>query len=291
MGGTLRAATYLDKGGTGKTTSTAHLASALANDGHRVLAIDLASKQGDLATIFGVQDDVDADVQGDDNDDWPNIATTLEENWAAIADVVGGDVVADLVYQTQEGVDLIPAHPDLDGANAMLGNIDDTEERYTRFTRFIEEYVDETDRYDIVLLDLPGAPNHVTYNGLWATRNVIAPVQMGAFEFKQAQALQRDLDVIREDYGVDVTLQMLIPTFYETRVNLDGEMYDEFVGEFGDILAPAKIKKSAQVKRSPAEGRTVFAVAQDDLSRTGEQARDGYLENARELTTRLQNHD
>lgn len=51
---TLRAAAFLDKGGTGKTTVTAHIGVALVQEGYDVLLVDLAGKQGDLAKSFGV---------------------------------------------------------------------------------------------------------------------------------------------------------------------------------------------------------------------------------------------
>ena len=53
MSKTYRAAAFLDKGGTGKTTTVAHLAVALEQLDHNVLIIDLAGKQGDLAKHFG----------------------------------------------------------------------------------------------------------------------------------------------------------------------------------------------------------------------------------------------
>ena len=53
---TLRAAAFLDKGGTGKTATTAHLGVALSEQGHDVLPMDLAGKQGDLTKHFGVWD-------------------------------------------------------------------------------------------------------------------------------------------------------------------------------------------------------------------------------------------
>jgi len=68
------------------------------------------------------------------------------------------------VIDTGEGPALIPAHPGLDTLDAELGNIDDARERYSRLEQFLDEYVDPLD-YDVVLIDLPGMTNNVTYNG------------------------------------------------------------------------------------------------------------------------------
>ena len=287
---TLRAATYLDKGGTGKTTCTAHLGAGLQQLGHDVLLIDLAGKQGDLADAFGVFEDVESDIEAEN--DFPNIATTMGNRWGDVADMVGSeDAVNRLIYETSEGIDLIPAHPDLDGLDADLGNVDDVGDRYTRLRRFLDEYIDPLDRWDVVLLDLPGMANNVTYNGLWAAKNVITPVSMGSFELKQARALQADLEKIRSNYDVDVHLRLLLANLFDRRTNLDEATYEEFESEFGDLLAPEIVVKSQQIKTVTDAGHTLFALDEDALSSTGSDALDAFITNAESLYTRLQNHE
>ncbi|MFD1527604.1 ParA family protein, partial [Halolamina salina] len=228
MGQTYRCSTYLDKGGTGKTTCTAHLGVALQQAcDEEVLLIDLAGKQSDLAKTFGLYEEVQADIESED--DFPNVATTMEENWTNVSDLLD-DPIDELVYETDEGVDLIPAHPSLDALDADLGNVDDAQERYHRLREFLDDYVDPLD-YTVVLLDLPGVANNVSYNGLWATESVVAPVQMGPLEFEQARGLEKDLGGIRDSYGVDVALEMLLPNLYDRRTNLDAEVHEQFLEE------------------------------------------------------------
>ncbi len=162
----IRAATFLDKGGTGKTTTVAHLSVALANEGHDVLALDLAGKQGDLTKHFGVWDEYREQIANDEA--WPNIATVFDDSWPTIAEKLGSEeAVRDLTIRTEEGVDVIPAHPGLDTLDADLGNVDDATERYSRLEQFLDKYVEPLG-YDVVLIDLPGLTNNVSYNGLWA---------------------------------------------------------------------------------------------------------------------------
>jgi len=156
----LRAATFLDKGGVGKTTATAHLGVALDHHGYDVLLLDLAGKQGDLAKHFGLWKEVQ-----DDDDRWPNITTVFQEEWETISKKLP-DAVEDLTLPTGEGPELIPAHESLDGLDAILGNIDEAAERYSRLDEFLTGYVDED--YDVILLDLPGSTSNIAYNGLWA---------------------------------------------------------------------------------------------------------------------------
>jgi ATPases involved in chromosome partitioning len=80
---TQRAAVFIEKGGTGKTTNAAHLGVALTQLGSSVLLIDLAGKQGDLADALGVFESVQEDISNED--DFPNIATTMGDRWSDVA--------------------------------------------------------------------------------------------------------------------------------------------------------------------------------------------------------------
>lgn len=283
---TRRVAVYLDKGGTGKTTSAAHLGAALDAGGHDVLLVDLAGKQGDLAKELGVDGQLQADIANED--DFPNVATTMGNRWGDVAEMVGTDEAVDrLVYPTETGVDLIPAHPDLDGLDADLGNVDDVDDRYSRFRRFLDDYVEPLDRWDVVILDMPGLANNITYNGLWAAQNVVTPVLMGSFEYSQAQRLQEDLEKIRSNYGEDVRLQMLIPNQFDRRTNLHAEKLAAFQDEFGELLAPEYVVDSQQIRTATEEGQTLFDIPDDELLKTGKDARDAFATNAAELYNRL----
>ncbi|GAA0291101.1 hypothetical protein GCM10009066_02020 [Halarchaeum salinum] len=284
---TKRCSTYLAKGGTGKSTSTAHIGAALVEQDHDVLLLDLAGKQDDLATIFGIHDSVQADVANDDA--YPNIATTMEEDWSQLVDILGGPEAAldELVYETSEGVDLIPAHESLDTMDADLGNVDNAQERYSRLRRFLDKTVEPTDRYDVVLLDLPGAPNNLTYNGIWATRDVLTPVLPGELEVKQARGLRDDLVMIREEYDIDARLAMLILNQYQRGRNLSKRKHQELEEEFGDLLAPEWVVSSEQVAQATEEGHTLFAIDEDELTSTGADAKAAFSENAEALYERL----
>jgi len=283
---TVRAAVYIDKGGTGKTTSAAHLGAALDEIGHEVLLIDLAGKQGDLADSLGVYEEVERDISNED--DYPNIATTMGNRWADVAEMVGvKDAIDRLVYDTESGIDIIPAHPDLDGLDADLANVDDVDERYNRLRVFLDEFVESLDRWDVILLDMPGLANNVTYNGLWAAENVVTPVSMGSFELKQAKSLQEDLEKIRSNYGQDVRLQMIIANLYDRRTNLHSDMLSRFEDEFETIMAPEYIVDTQQIRTATEDGQTLFDIANEDLLSTAQDARDAFLANAEALYNRL----
>lgn len=279
-----RLAAFLDKGGTGKTTTVAHLGVALEELGHRVLLVDLAGKQGDLGKHFGVWEAYLEEVEA--GDAWPNVSTVFKDEWGAVVDKLGESAVEDLILETGEGPDIIPAHPGLDTLDADLGNIDDPSDRYSRLERFLDEYVDPLERYDVVLIDLPGLTNNVAYNGLWAARNVLAPVEMGPFEAAQADALRHDLERIAENFDVEVDLALVLPNMVDLRTNLAEEYLGAFTEEYPDAIAPSIVPYSQDIRNSAEEGRTAFALA--DPSDTARRAREAYLDAAEDVLARLE---
>ncbi|PHQ39110.1 chromosome partitioning protein ParA [Halorubrum persicum] len=282
MSETIRLAAFIDKGGTGKTTATAHLGVALAREGLDVLLVDLAGKQGDLAKTFGVWGEYRELI--DAGDAWPNVTTVFQDEWAAIAEKLGEAAVDDLVIETGEGVDLIPAHPGLDSLDADLGNIDDAAERYSRLETFLDEYIDPRG-YDAVLLDLPGLTNNVSYSGLWAAKHVLAPVEMGPFEAEQADQLREDLTQMVEAFDVEVDLAMVLPNKVDTRTKLAEEYLEAFREEYPEAIAPEYIPYSQDIRNAVDGGETAFAL--EEPSTTAEDARDAFEADARALVDRL----
>jgi chromosome partitioning protein len=279
---TLKAAVFLDKGGTGKTTTTAHLGRALTGLGHKGVLIDLAGKQSDLAKQFGLYDEQQQAIENDE--DFPNLSTVFDDDFDKLVKMNGAEAILDrLIYETDEGVDLIPAHPGLDSVDGELNNIEDREERYGRLKKFVNEYLE--DRYDFILIDLPGLSRIVPYNGVWAAENLIAPVEMGSYEFAQAKQLADDVDKYRSNWGIDAELSMVIPNKFERGTNLADDYMERYTAEFNGAMSPEPIAKSQDIRNATEAGKTIFAL--EEPSTTAQRARDAYLANARALVDRL----
>lgn len=275
-------ASFVDKGGCAKTTNAAHISAAAAIElGHDVLAVDLAGKQGDLCKHFGVWTEVQNAI--DTEEDWPNITTTFSEDWSHIVKQLGDDVLEELIYQTDLGVDVLPAHPGLDGLDEDLGNIDDAEERYSRFEAFLSEFVDPLD-YDLIVVDLPGATNNVSYNGLYACRKVLTPTLPGRFEAEQVAALQDDLARFSNLYA-PVDIVMLTVNRVQAARNLTQKYQSRYSEDYPEILAPAPIVDTEDIGKAQDAGQTLFDFPL--TTTTGPRAREAFVENTRELLTRI----
>lgn len=278
----MRATAYVPKGGVTKTTSIAHIAVVAAQDhGLEVLLIDLAGNQNDLATQFGIADEVV-------NPDAP-ISAVFNEDWEFIRENIP-DVVDRMVYDTGEGPDLIPADAGLSGADNNLANVP-REERYTKLDGFVSE--DLAPRYDLVLLDLPGKDDNITLNGLFAAENVIAPLRPGEFEEQQLENLFRELEELRDDFDghgdtpdAGPTVELIVPTCIDSRNSYHVEFAEQIQTEYPG-LANAVVTNSANVGKLQKEGTTLFGAADDELYDTGKRARESYRETTDELLPRL----
>ncbi|QCW05272.1 ParA family protein [Natrinema pallidum] len=277
-----RLATYVQKGGVSKTTSSAHVAVAAAQDhGLDVVVIDLAGTQNDLATQFGVE--IPTDENGDLAPDAP-VSAIFGENWEFIQQNID-DLVERMTFETGEGPDLIPADPGLSGANNNLASVP-LEDRFTVLDGFVSD--DLAPHYDLVIMDLPGNENNIVLNGLFAAQQTLAPLQPGEFELNQVKNLDTSLKEIGAGHdGVDPELTMVAPTAIDRREPQDKAFASTVEELYPDIVAP-RVSKNADIGREQGNGRTIFAVDEDELLDTGVRAREAYQELTDDLLDRLE---
>lgn len=139
------------KGGTGKTTTTAHLARAAVVRGYRVLAVDTDPQANLTRTLAG---------------------KPLEPRQATLADVLipraTHDLAEVLVAGTWTGLDLVPAATALaDAADALVGM------RLGRERRLAGALDQVATGYDLILIDCPPALGLLTINALTAADRVV----------------------------------------------------------------------------------------------------------------------
>lgn len=275
-GSAIAAATYVQKGGVGKTTSAAHIAVAASQEHElNVLLVDLAGTQNDLATHFGIAGevtDLDAPISAVFGDQWDFIRENIP------------DVVDRMVFETGEGPDLIPADQGLSGADNNLANVP-KEERYDIFEAFLRDEL--ADRYDFVLLDLPGKEDNIAINGLYAVENVITPLRPGAFERTQLDNLDEDLDTLADAYPITPRLALVLPTMVDRRTKLAEEFIEEINDSYPDVVGPS-IPSTANISTLQDAGKTLFGVDDDELYASGREAREAYREATTEFISRIQ---
>ncbi|MEZ5901637.1 MAG: plasmid partitioning protein RepA [Hyphomicrobiaceae bacterium] len=149
------------KGGSGKTTTTAHLAQHLALTGHRVLAIDL-DPQASLSALHGFQPELDRN---------PSLYDAIRyDDPVPIEDVVRATNFPLL--------DIIPANLELQEYeyDTPLAMQSPSQEGKRFFTRIARTLGSVDDRYDIVVIDCPPQLGYLTLSALSAATSVLITV-------------------------------------------------------------------------------------------------------------------
>jgi chromosome partitioning protein len=234
------------KGGVGKTTTAINLGGSLAEQGFKVLCVDMDAQANltvGLGINLGTVDRSMADVLGDGE-------ATLEE----------------IVIPTQTAsIDVAPSTLELASTEVELFTAIGREQA---LRAALAGWAQET--YDYVLIDCPPTLGLLTINGLVAADNVIIPVQTQYYALKGLSALIKVINQIRTK-GLNPGLRVmgLLPTFYDGRTLLGREMLDE-LREMGDHhVFKNMIKQTVKLGEAPLAGRPVTAYATNsDAART-----------------------
>jgi chromosome partitioning protein len=236
------------KGGVAKTTTTLNLAAAFAEEGHRVLCIDM-DPQGNLTMSQGIDPD------------------SLE---TSMYDVLVHDLSIREVIRKRE-IDIACASIDLAGAEIAMSTKIGRERSLDKALRPISE------DYDFICIDTPPSLGLLTINALTAADKVIVPVQCEYLSMRGLIQLQNTLSMIRENLNPDVDIAGILPTMVDSRTLHAKEAIQILEENFGDRVFGARIRKTIRFAEAPVKGMSVLKY---DPSGT---AADAYRQLAKEV--------
>ena len=217
------------KGGVAKTTTTLNLAAAFAEEGHRVLCVDM-DPQGNLTMSQGIDPD------------------TLE---LSMYDVLVHDVPIRDVIRRRE-IDVACASIDLAGAEMMMSTKIGRERSLEKALRAIRE------DYDFVCIDTPPSLGLLTINALTAADKVIVPVQCEYLSMRGLVQLTNTLSMIRENLNPDVDIAGILPTMVDSRTLHAKEAIEILEENFGDRVFASRIRKTVRFAEAPVKGMSVL---------------------------------
>jgi chromosome partitioning protein len=246
------------KGGVAKTTSVASIGAALAELGQSVLLVDL-DPQACLTFSLGVDpEDLELSIH--------HVLTK-------------GLDPSEVILETDDGVDLLPATIELARAEADL--LTRTGREHV-LTGALEDLAAGTDghRYDWVLLDCPPSLGVLTVAALTAADGVLIPLQCETLSHRGVGQLLDTVHDVRRFTNRDLEVWGVLPTLYDGRTN-HARTVLETISETYDLeVVEPPIPKTIKFAEAPAAGRSILAT-----SRSSKGAR-AYREVAENLVRR-----
>jgi chromosome partitioning protein len=222
------------KGGVAKTTSVASIGAALAELGHSVLLVDL-DPQACLTFSLGIDPE---DLE-------------LSVHQVLTKGVDPGEVI----LQTEDGVDLLPATIELARAEADL------------LTRTGREHVIKTaiedldDDYDWILLDCPPSLGVLTVAALTAATGVLIPLQCETLSHRGVGQLLDTVHDVRRFTNKRLEVWGVLPTLYDGRTTHARTVLETISETYELEVVQPPIPKTIKFAEAPAAGRSILATS------------------------------
>jgi chromosome partitioning protein len=186
------------KGGVGKTTTTASIATELAILGHRVLMID-ADPQANLTSYF---------LQAD------SVTTSLSNVLITSAQQKRGSIKDERLTTVIEGLDIVPT-------KISLSNFD--REPPVSIKKLRSALREVADEYDFVVIDTPPNFGLLLSTALMAANHVLIPVQAAPFALDGLYDLLQVIDDMR-DLNENLQILGVASTLYDVRTRISKQM-------------------------------------------------------------------
>lgn len=237
------------KGGVGKTTTSINLSSCLANEGKKVLLVDI-DPQGNATSGVGIIKQ--------------NLENTVYElflNECTLSECLTQSVV--------DNLNVLPSNVNLSGAEIDLIGVDNRE--------FILKNILDTvkDLYDYIIIDCPPSLNVLTVNAMVSADSVIVPIQCEYYALEGLSQLIHTINLIQERLNNNLEIDGIVFTMYDSRTNLSAEVVDNVKENIHINIYDTIIPRNVRLAEAPSyglpihmyDGKSAGAVAYSNLAK------------------------
>jgi chromosome partitioning protein len=241
------------KGGVGKTTTAISLAACLAEAGYETLLVDV-DPQCNATVGLGLRKDLPRTIYD--------------------ALVAGEDLADVTIRASVPHLSVVPAGPDLAGANMELPRISGSEARLAQLLRRPRS------EFEFIILDCPPSLGPLTVNALVAADRVIVPVQSEYFALEGLAGLLDTLALVQRELNPRLTVAGMLLTMHDGRTRLAQDVERDVREHFPDLVFDTVIPRNVRIGEAPSFGKPVI---HHDPHCAGS---DAYFEFAKELAGR-----
>ena len=235
----------------GKTTTAINLGACLAQEGRRVLLVDI-DPQGNATSGLG--------INGNDQ------ATSIYEV------LIGQAEVQQAIMPTAlANMDLLPAGQRLSGAEVELVGM------MARETRLKTSLAAVREQYDFILVDSPPSLGLLTINALTASDSVLIPLQCEYLALEGLTQLIGAIRLVQDHLNPSLRIEGVLLTMFDARLNLSQQVAAEARKFFAERVYQTVIPRNVRLSEAPSFGKPIVLY---DPHSTGA---DSYRDLAREV--------
>lgn len=248
------------KGGSGKTTTAAHLSQYLALTGHRVLAVDL-DPQASLTSLFGIQPELDETASLYE-------ALRFDDERKQIADVIQPTNIP--------GLHVVPANLllqeyEYDVPLAISGKRGDEGRLF--HLRIVSALKEVDAEYDVVVIDCPPQLGYLTITALMASTGIlitIHPQMLDIMSMSQFLQMLGGIMTSVADAGAEIKVQWfryLVTRFEPTDIP-QAQMVGFMQSMFAQNMLKNHVLKSTAISDASIKKQTLYEVERGDFVRS-----------------------
>ncbi len=153
-----------------------------------------------------------------------------------------------------EGLDIIPAHADLAGAEVELVEVAGRENRLGNALEGVDG------AYDFILLDTPPSLSLLTVNVFAYTSEVIVPCQTHPYAFDALEELFDTLAAVQAEINPGLKVTGILATLYDQRTRVSRRVLDQLRQDprYRSLLFDTVVRVNTTIADSAGEGKPVI---------------------------------